>query len=137
VDVVVRLLQAVPHEAYCDACVASALQVPEREAVATATDLGAWRDYARRLATCAGCGLLGLAIAYTPGPAARPKCVRCGGPIGEGEAGITEHGDLFHPRCWHIVRSRARIADSRQAARLSRELIARSPTRMEKPDRGG
>jgi hypothetical protein len=39
---------------------------------------------------------------------------------------LGEHDDLFRHHCWRILEANARIADSYQIARASRELIRQS-----------
>jgi hypothetical protein len=62
-------------------------------------------------------------------PSVVVKCTRCSGRIDEADA-VNEHGDLFHRQCWDILRSELRIANSRQLARLSRELVRKSRARL-------
>jgi hypothetical protein len=134
VEVVARLLESAAHEFLCDTCLASALQVPVTGASEIGVALGAKAEFERRSALCAGCGLVAPAVAFVPSAGAAvlegggtpPKCVRCSRPIAGGQALVGGQGEAFHVHCWRILVSNSRIADSRQAARLSHELIQRS-----------
>ena len=125
-EIATRLLQAVPNEVYCDACLASAAQVSAVNAIAIAATLARRPDFERREASCVGCGRTTLTIAYVP-----IKCVRCSGSVDADDL-VIERGERFHQRCWQILQSLSHIADSRQMAELSRELIRRSRDRLKR-----
>ena len=137
-DVAARLLEAVPRDLYCAACLASALQVPILSARDIIGKLAIRDDYQRLEGLCSGCGGVGLSVTFVPwsgtGSDAAPrrvKCARCSRAVGEADL-VTEQGDDFHRQCLQILRSNAKVADSRQASRLSYELIRRSLERMDK-----
>jgi hypothetical protein len=123
-DVAARLLRAVPHDFYCQPCLAAAVHVSLTTVAEISAILTARSDYVSRDAVCVGCGRTQSALAYAP-----LKCVRCSRLIEPDEL-IRSRGDHFHEHCWQVLESAARIADSRQMARLSRELIRRSLERL-------
>ena len=61
-----------------------------------------------------------------------PKCVRCSHIITDGDRVVMMHADRFHRSCWNVLSSEVRRADSRQLAKLSRELVKRSRERLRK-----
>src|SRR5262245_54233022 len=111
-EIAARLLQAVPNDFYCNACVASAAQGSPAAASAIAATLAGRADFEQREALCVGCGQTTLTIAYVP-----VKCVRCSQTIDDADL-VVERGERFHRQCWQVLQSLSRIADSRQAARL-------------------
>jgi hypothetical protein len=127
---ITALLRVAVDEPYCDRCIAVALREPlstVQRAIPQLLD--ATDDYARRLVRCVACGQRATATVYEPAAAARAvKCTRCSRRVNEDP--VTEHGDVFHRHCWDVLRSELRIANSRQLARLSRELIRRSRERL-------
>ena len=137
-DVAVRLLEAAPGEFYCAICLGDAVAVPRLTAqrlialLETQPDFGLIArletrpDFHRLSERCAGCGVVTTtAVGYVP----IVTCVRCSRPIRRGQPFIVDDDDPFHRHCWHILQSNARIADARQATRLSWELIRRSQRR--------
>src|SRR5262249_9148975 len=128
-EIAARLLQAVPHDCYCDTCLASALHLSPSLTADVAAMLARRADYERRDSSCVGCGRRALTIVYVP-----LKCARCSRTIDEPDL-VIERGDRFHAHCWQIVESAKRMADSRQMARLSQELVRRSLERLKPPDR--
>jgi hypothetical protein len=128
-EIAARVLQAAPHDCYCESCLASALQIPASTIADIAGALVRRADYERRDAVCVGCGLNTATIVYVP-----IKCARCSETVDPADL-IIARGDHFHQYCWQILESDARIADSRQMARLSQELVARSLRRLEPPGR--
>jgi len=128
-QIAARVLQAVPNDCYCDACLASALQLPVSTTVEIAATLARRLDYERRHAACVACGRTTTTIVYVPF-----KCARCSRPIDDADL-VIDRGDRFHHHCWQILESAKQVADSRQMARLSRELIRRSLERLKPRDR--
>ena len=135
-EVAARLLEAVPRELYCAACLGSALQVPVLTAREISGKLATRDDYQRLEGACAGCGEVALGLTFVPWSGAgespkRLKCARCSRGIGDADL-VIELGDNFHRQCLQILHSNSRIADSRQATRLSQELIRRNVEKLAK-----
>ena len=128
-EIAARLLQAVPHDCYCESCLASALQLPPSLTADVAAMLARRASYERRESSCVACERRALTIVYVP-----IKCARCSRTIDEPDL-VTARGDRFHRHCWQIVESAKRMADSRQMARLSHELVRRSLERLKSTDR--
>jgi len=128
-EIAAHLLQAVPNDFYCDACLASAVQVSAAATDAIAAMLAERSDFERREASCVGCGRTTVTIAYVP-----VKCARCSQTIDDVDL-VIERGERFHRQCWQILQSLSRIADSRQMARLSQELIRGSRDRLKSRER--
>jgi hypothetical protein len=128
-DRALALLEATPRQFYCEPCLAAALGVAREEARAAAVRLAGHPDCRRVPERCDGCGRVTIVVGSTP----PIKCARCSWPIRDSDPWVAEHDDLFHHHCWRILESGARIADSRQMARLSRALIERSLGRFRLP----
>ena len=123
-ELAAKLLQSVPSDFYCARCLGATLQASTSEASDISTALGHRPSFEQRDAACVGCGRQTLAVAFVP-----VKCVRCSRIVDDSEL-VVERGERFHEHCWQIMRSNSRIADSRQMAQLSQELIRRSLDRM-------
>jgi hypothetical protein len=123
-DVAATLLQSVPRDFYCAPCLGAALPASTSGASEISTALAHRPSFEQRDTACVACGRHAMAVAFVP-----TKCVRCSRIVDDSEL-VVEHGERFHDHCWQIMRSNSRIADSRQMARLSQELILRSVDRM-------
>jgi len=123
-EVAAKLLQSVPSDFYCAECFGAALHASTPGASEISTALAFRPSFEQRDTVCTGCGRQTLAVAFVPA-----KCVRCSRIVDDSEL-VVERGERFHDHCWQIVQSNSRIADSRQMARLSQELIRRSLDRL-------
>ena len=121
-DVASRLLVASPGEFYCMTCLGEAAEVSHLVAQGIGATLAREPEFRRMPERCRGCGLFAIVIAYVP----MTKCARCSREVRSGEPYVAVRDDRFHRHCWQILESRAKIADARQATRLSQELIRRS-----------
>src|SRR5689334_23033608 len=126
-DLVSALLRGAADEPRCDRCIAVTLRetlTAVRRALPIVLDSS--NDYARRATRCTACGESTVTVVYAPAV----KCTRCSRTVAPPD-GISEHGDVFHHHCWDVLRSELRIANSRQLARLSREVVRRSRERLD------
>jgi len=123
-EVAEKLLQSVPNDFYCARCLGAAVQASTAGATEISTALALRPSFEQRDTACAGCGRHTQAVGFVPA-----KCVRCSRIVDDSEL-VLERGERFHDHCWQIVQSNSRIADSRQIARLSEELIRRSLERL-------
>jgi len=121
-DVATHLLVASPGEFYCMTCLGEAAGVSHLVAQGIGATLAREPGFRRVPERCKGCDLVTMVIAYVP----TIKCARCSRQIRTGEPDVVVDENRFHRQCWQILVSNAKIADARQATRLSQELIRRS-----------
>ena len=125
-DQAIELLQGAPWRFYCERCVSDALRVPHIIAHDMVAALATRTDYRYALWRCDSCDRGTAAIGFVP----PVQCARCTWPIADNDAFVVQHNHLFHSHCWRILESDARVADSRQLAQLSRDLIGIGVTRL-------
>jgi hypothetical protein len=142
-ETVSQILQSAPGEGICDACLAFAVE----EALVTIQALTkrlamSPSEYLRDVGHCENCGRVTETTTFvqsaTDKVEARDrlrKCVRCSRRVNNDEEEVV-NGDLFHRQCWTVLRSEAQIADSRQMAKLTQQLIRNSRARLDGESNG-
>jgi hypothetical protein len=131
-EFVKRMLQSSPSEAFCDPCLAFALEAPLTSIQDATKRLAMLHgEYVRTVGACANCGRTTDTTALIASASEqvvdgdrdqRPKCVRCSRRVAEADEELWQ-GERFHRQCLAILRSQAQIANTRQIRHLSQQLI--------------
>ena len=65
-----------------------------------------------------------------PPPLPLSKCDRCSQPIAASDDRIIAEGDVYHQRCWQILRSEAQVASSRKRIKKGESAIQKSKAKL-------
>jgi hypothetical protein len=123
------LLEQVPGEAICNACLAFACSTSLGEMMQTTGALVASNGaFTSGPGACVSCRRNTTTISF----AARGKCAHCSRSLEDDGLGVVIDGDAFHRSCWQVLVSAERIRVSRSLSRRSRELIAEARRRLKR-----